>query len=96
MRIGCRETDALGRAPQPFQIVILSRALAENVHDKITVVEQHPFRAGFSFAVRDATSVRARDSPQWPRQWPESAAGFVPSRAKNIPQRRRRQRGSAP
>ena len=54
---GRREIDALGGAPEPFEIVVLPGALAENVRDEIAVVEQHPFGAGLSFAMRQTDSV---------------------------------------
>src|SRR5579864_3787923 len=54
---GRREIDALGGAPEPFEIVVLPRSLAENVRDKIAVVEQHPFGSGISFAMRQPDSV---------------------------------------
>src|ERR1700751_2696836 len=52
-----REIDAFGGAPEPLEIVVLPRALAENVRDKIAVVEQHPFGPGLSFAMREPDSV---------------------------------------
>src|ERR1700751_5669848 len=52
-----REIDALGGAPEPLEIVVLPRALAENVCDEIAVVEQHPFGPRLSFAMRQPDSV---------------------------------------
>src|SRR6202021_3603918 len=54
---GRREIDALGGAPEPFEIVVLPGALAENVRDEIAVVEQNPFAARLSFAMRQTDSV---------------------------------------
>ena len=48
------EIDALGGAPEPFEIVIVPRAFAEDVHDEIAVIEKHPFGAGFAFAMRQS------------------------------------------
>src|SRR6202046_3851619 len=48
----------LRRAPQSLKIVILPRPLAEDVHHKISVVEQKPFRADLPFAVRNTHSLR--------------------------------------
>src|ERR1700723_2810402 len=49
--------DALGVAPQAFEVVILAGAFAENVHDEKSIIEQHPFGAGFAFAMRGAAPV---------------------------------------
>src|SRR5580700_1600351 len=48
---GIAKVHAFGGAPEAFKIVILARALAENVHDKIAVIEQDPFGARFAFAM---------------------------------------------
>ena len=51
------ELDALGVAPQALEVVILAGALAENVHDEKSIIKQHPFGAGFAFAMRGAAAV---------------------------------------
>ncbi len=48
------KSSALGGAPEPFEIVELPRAVAEDVHDETAVIEQHPFRADLPFAMRQA------------------------------------------
>src|SRR6266404_3643129 len=39
------------RAPQPLQIIIMPRLLAEDVHDEAAKIQQRPFRRTASFAV---------------------------------------------
>ena len=51
------ESHPLDGAPESFEIVILTGALAKDVHDEITIVEKDPFRAGFSFPVRHTASL---------------------------------------
>src|SRR5580704_906249 len=57
MRRRPRESQALRGPPKSFEVVILPSAFAENVHNEIAVIEQHPLGAGFSFTMRDAASL---------------------------------------
>ena len=54
-RLGKVETARL--PPQPLEIVELPQALAEDVHDETSVVEQLPFRSRTPFAVRGTHAV---------------------------------------
>jgi len=53
-----RNVDSPRGAPQPFEVVIKPRALAENVNDEPAVIEQNPFGVRASFTVRRAHAVR--------------------------------------
>ena len=46
--------DAPRGAPQTFQIVKSSRMFGEDVNDQPAKIEQHPFAAGFAFAMQQA------------------------------------------
>src|SRR5579862_1054528 len=52
-----REVEALCVAPQPLEIVVLTRGLAEDVHHEKSVVQQQPFRAGFALAVNQTKAL---------------------------------------
>lgn len=55
-RVG--DVEALGVAPEAFEIVILAGAFAEDVDDEIAVIKQEPFGgAGFAFAMGEVAAV---------------------------------------
>ena len=51
------KVQPLGGAPEPLEIVELPRALTEDMHNQIAVVEQDPFRAGFPLPMRQANAL---------------------------------------
>ena len=54
-------------APEPLEIVIKPRALAEDVHDERAVIEQHPFGARPSFAMRQGERHARAVALRWRR-----------------------------
>ena len=52
-----REVEALCVAPQPLEIVVLPRRLAEDVHHEKTVIQQQPLRAGFALAMNQTKTL---------------------------------------
>ena len=52
-----RNVEAIGVAPEAFEVVILAGAFAENVDDEIAVIEQEPFcGTGFAFAMGEVAA----------------------------------------
>src|SRR5882672_9335289 len=43
--------NAARGAPQTLEVIIMARAFREDVHDEAAEIQQHPFGAGFAFAV---------------------------------------------
>ena len=90
------EINALGVAPEPLEIVILPRPFAENVHDEIAVIEQHPFGAGFAFAMGQADAVTLEPFLDGFADGLNLRLALRRSKAGNIPRTRPCRRDSAP
>src|SRR5712675_3392430 len=43
--------NAARGSPQTLEIIIVARSFREDVHDEAAEIQQHPFGAGFAFAV---------------------------------------------
>src|SRR6267154_1633198 len=43
--------NAARGAPQTLEVIIMARAFSEDMHDEAAEIQQHPFGAGFAFAM---------------------------------------------